>query len=43
MFDSSQGLFLYADWCNSNITDSWSVDIGANPLSAHTYTKIDVL
>jgi hypothetical protein len=24
----------YADWCNSNIIDSWSVYIGATPLSA---------
>ena len=24
----------YADWCNRNITGSWPVNIGANPLSA---------
>ena len=25
---------FYADWCNSNITGSCPVNIGANPLSA---------
>ena len=29
-----------ADWCNSNITGSWPVNKGANPLSAYVYLYI---